>query len=194
LSGWAQIATVTTNVTFYSDLSVQPASDYYYRVQAFNDMGGSDYSNVASARTPAVVAGPLVYDEQFVDDDHAGVSDGDRSGVVDCGETIELEVSLANEGYTEVTGIVGELAVTDPAVIWTGNMASSYPTIEGLSSELNADAFEFEVAEDVPNGHLIHFDLAIEADNWGPGSVGLDVEVYCLASFQYGIYLPLIMR
>ena len=194
LSGWAQIATVATNVTFYSDLSVQPTSDYYYRVQAFNDMGGSDYSNVASARTPAVVAGPLVYDEQFIDDDHAGISDGDRSGVVDCGETIELEVSLANDGYSEVTGIVGELSVADPAVIWMGNMASSYPSIEGLSSELNADAFEFEVAEDVPNGHLIHFDLAIEADNWGPGFIGLDVQVYCLASLQYELYLPLIMR
>jgi hypothetical protein len=148
----------------------------------------------SSAWTPPVVAGPLVYDEQFIDDDHSGVSDGDRSGIVDCGETMKLEVSLTNDGYSEVTGIVGELSVADPAVIWTGNMASSYPSIEGLSSELNADAFEFEVAEDVPNGHLIHFYLAVEADNWGPGSIGLVVQVYCLASLQYELYLPLIMR
>jgi hypothetical protein len=128
------------------------------------------------------------------DGDHAGVSDGDCGGIVDCGETIELEVSLTNEGYAEVTGIVSELAVADPAVIWTGNMASSYPSIEGLSSDLNTDAFEFQVADDAANGHIIHFDMAIEAENWGPGSVGLDVEVYCGASFQYQLYLPLIMR
>jgi hypothetical protein len=193
-SGWAQIGTVATDVTFYSDLSVVPGSAYYYRVQAYNDMGSSDYSNVASATTPALVAGPLVFEEYFVDDDHAGVSDGDRSGVVDCGETIELEVSLANEGYTEVAGIVGELMVADLAVIWTGNMASSYPSIEGSGSEVNTDAFEFGVAEEVPNGHLIHFDLAIEADNWGPGSIGLEVEVHCQASAGFRLYLPLILR
>ena len=193
-TGWVQIGNVASNVTFYSDLAVSPASAYYYRVQAYNDMGGSDYSNVASAMTPPIVAGPLVYDEQIIDDDYSGISDGDRSGSVDCGETIELEVSLANAGYAQVTGIAAWLMVDDPAVSWTGNMASSYPSIDPLGSERNADEFEFQVAQDAAHGHLIHFDLAIEADNWGPGSIGFDVRVYCLSGAQFRMYLPVIFR
>jgi hypothetical protein len=193
-SGWAQIGSVASNVTFYSDLNVIPGSAYYYRVQAYNDKGASDYSNVAAAMTPTNIVGPLVYEDQFVDDDRAGASDGDRSGFVDCGETIELKVSLANQGYAEVRGVVAELGVTDPYVSWTGNMQSSYPVIEGLASDLNREAFEFEVAEDTPNGHLIHFNLAVVAENWGPGTIGFDVPVFCSASAQYWLYLPLLIR
>lgn len=194
VSRWALIGSVVSNVTFYSDLDVIPEATYYYRVQAYNHMGTSDYSNVAVAMTPTNIVGPLVYEDHVVDDDRAGTSDGNRSGLVDCGETIELKVSLANQGYAEVTGAVAELAVVDPYVIWTGNMLSSYPIIEGLASDLNREAFEFEVAQSTPNGHLIHFDLAVVADNWGPGTIGFDVPVFCSANAQYRIYLPIVFR
>ena len=194
VSDWAQIGTVASNVTSYSDSGVVSESAYYYRVQAYNDLGASAYSNVAGAMTPTSIVGPLVYHDQYVDDDRAGASEGNRSGFVDCGETIELEVSLVNEGYAEVTGAVAELAATDPHVTWTGNMVSSYPLIGGLDSAVNREEFEFRVAQDVPNGHLIHFDLDIVADNWGPGSVGFDVPVFCAENAQYRVYLPLIFH
>lgn len=193
VSDWAQIGTVASSVTFYSDWGVLPESAYYYRVQAYNDLGASAYSNVAGAMTPTSIVGPLVYGDQYVDDDRRGASDGNRSGFVDCGETIELEVSLVNAGSVGVTGVVGELAVTDHHVTWTGNMVGSYPMIEGLTSEVNREEFEFQVAQDTPNGYLIHFDLDIVADNWGPDSVGFDVPVFCSESAQYTIYLPLII-
>ena len=193
MSAWVQIGTVASNVTFYSDSSIVLESAYYYRVQAHNDLGVSTYSNVAAVLTPTNNVGPLVYHDQYVDDDRRGASDGNFSGSVDCGETIELEVSLMNEGSAEITGAVAALSVTDPIVIWTGNMVSSYPLIEGLASDVNREEFEFQVAQDAPNGHLIHFDLDIDADNWGPGSVGFDVPVFCSEGAQYTIYLPLIM-
>ena len=191
-SGWEQIGTVNTDVTSYSDSEVVPDATYYYRVQAYNDLGGSDYSNVVAAMTPTNIVGPLVYRDQVIDDDHRGASDGNRSGLVDCGETIELDVSLVNEGSAAISGIVANLSVSDPYVIWTGNMASTYPMIEGLDSELNRDEFEFQMAQDTPHGHLIHFDLGIDADNWGPDSTGFDVVVFCSESAQYRLYLPLI--
>lgn len=193
-SSWARIGAVSSNVTFYADPAVLAESAYYYRVQAYNDLGASDYSNVAGAMTPTAIVGPLVYDDQSIDDDKAGASDGDRSGFVDCGETIELEVSLANEGYVGITGVVAQLTATDPYVTWMGNMVSSYPMIEELDSEANVEAFEFQVAEDTPNGHLLRFNLGIDADNWGPSSVGFTVQVFCSASAQYRLYLPLILR
>ncbi len=193
-SDWATIGTVASNVTSYSDLGVVAESAYYYRVQAYNDMGASDYSNIAAVDTPASIPGPLLYEDQIVDDDRAGVSDGDRSGSVDCGEIVELEVSLENSGSVAVTGIIAELVTADPYVISTGNMASNYPTIEGQDSEYNTDEFAFEVAQNTPLGYLIHFDLDIVADNWGPGTVAVDVPVFCSTSASYLLYLPLILR
>jgi hypothetical protein len=194
VSGWAQIGSASSNVTFCSDLAVVAEAAHYYRVQASNDMGASDHSKVVAAMVPANIVGPLVYEDHVVDDDRAGTSDGNRSGLVDCGETIELKVSLANQGYAEVTGVVAELAVADPHVSWTGNMLSSYPIIEGLASDLNREAFEFAVAQSTPNGHLIHFDLAVVADNWGPGTIEFDVPVFCSANAQHHIYLPVVFR
>ena len=194
MSEWVQIGTVKANVTSYSDIDVVPESAYYYRVQAYNDLDVSAYSNVAAAMIPTSIVGPLVYRDHFVDDDHRGVSDGDLSGLVDCGETIELDVSLVNEGNTPITGISTLLRVTDPHVLWTGNMSSSYPMIEGLSSEINREEFEFQVSPDTPNGHLIHFELDISADNWGPGSTGFDVAVFCSETAQFRVYLPLMAR
>ena len=37
----------------YSDTTVVPETTYYYRVQAYNGSGPSDYSNVASETTPS---------------------------------------------------------------------------------------------------------------------------------------------
>ena len=49
---FSEIDTVAADVTTYSDDSLQPDETYYYRVQAFNGTGDSDYSNVASDLTP----------------------------------------------------------------------------------------------------------------------------------------------
>jgi fibronectin type 3 domain-containing protein len=50
---FAQIATVASNVTTYSDTGLTAETTYCYRVRAFNANGDSDYSNIASATTPA---------------------------------------------------------------------------------------------------------------------------------------------
>jgi carboxypeptidase T len=54
---FTQIATVEANVTNYSNTGLSASTSYSYRVRAFNASGDSDYSNTASASTPAA---PLV--------------------------------------------------------------------------------------------------------------------------------------
>ncbi len=51
---WASVATVDKNVTTYVDRSVDPLSNYAYRVQAFNESGDSGYSNSVVALTSEI--------------------------------------------------------------------------------------------------------------------------------------------
>jgi len=50
---FSQIATAGANATGYSDTTVTAGKTYTYRVYAYNAYGNSDYSNLASATTPA---------------------------------------------------------------------------------------------------------------------------------------------
>jgi len=53
------LATVTANVTSYTDSNVYPGYTYSYRVRAYNPYGYSDeYTNVASAASSAVITPP----------------------------------------------------------------------------------------------------------------------------------------
>ncbi|HHE46349.1 MAG TPA: fibronectin type III domain-containing protein, partial [Bacteroidetes bacterium] len=51
-SGWAAIATLE-DVEAHVDGNLYDETTYYYRLAAYNSYGNSDYSNVASATTPA---------------------------------------------------------------------------------------------------------------------------------------------
>jgi hypothetical protein len=50
-----QIAQTAANVVTFDDTTVAPATQYFYRVRAFNTAGNSAYSNVASATTGQVI-------------------------------------------------------------------------------------------------------------------------------------------
>jgi len=45
------LTVVPANTTTYADRGLQPGTTYRYRVQAFNEYGNSDYTNIASATT-----------------------------------------------------------------------------------------------------------------------------------------------
>ena len=50
---WNEINTVNTNTTLYSDITVTPGNTYYYRIQAYDSLTNSNYSNEVST-IPAV--------------------------------------------------------------------------------------------------------------------------------------------
>ena len=53
-SDFTQIATVGANVTSYSNTGLAASTSYSYRVQTYNAAGNSDFSNTATAVTPAI--------------------------------------------------------------------------------------------------------------------------------------------
>jgi carboxypeptidase T len=57
-SNFAQIATTGANVTNYANTGLAASTSYSYRVRAYNASGNSDYSNTASAETPAIPVPP----------------------------------------------------------------------------------------------------------------------------------------
>jgi hypothetical protein len=134
--------------------------------------------------------GPVVYASRLIDDDNSGQSSGNDDGIIDPGETIELDVTLYNQGVGTATDVNAAISASDPYVTFTYNTSSNYPDIPGGSTGTNGDDFDFEVDSSAPDGHVIHFDLDIISSNGGPWSDSFDARV---GGGGY-VYLPIILR
>jgi hypothetical protein len=122
--------------------------------------------------------GPLEYHSHTIDDDAFGDSNGNGDGVVNCGETIELDITLLNQGSDSGTGVSAYLATSDSHITLIDDY-ETYPDIPGGGTGENLADYDFQVAGDTPDGHTIHFDLDISASNGGPWSDSFDVPVIC---------------
>ncbi len=168
---------------------------YYLMVREYSgDEGGSDYFyTLTLSNDESGAIGPLVYGGRTVDDDTSDESDGDGDGIIECGETIELSINLQNQGIDAATGVSATLSSSDPYITFTYNTDSDYPDIPGGGSGFNSDDFEFEVAPDAPDGHVIHFDLDVTASDGGPWADSLDLSVTCggagQADWTFLVYL-----
>ena len=195
-ASWLPLVTLGANTTSYPDTGLTPETTYSYRVIAYNTYGDSDPSNTASATTPPVIIGPLVYDGYVIDDDNAGGTSGNGNGSLNCGETVGLTVMLRNEGNTAVEGIDTTLSIVGGAgdVSSTGNLTSAYPDIAGGASAGNSSAFELSVQESAPHGNWIDFVLDITASNWTGGPFSFSLPISCAENAEFRHMLPLIFR
>ncbi len=124
-------------------------------------------------------AGPLLYYSFLADDDDGGGSSGDGDGTVDCGETVELYVELYNYGGQTASSPSATISAADPMVTWLDNLGSKYPAIPSGNSSVNSDDFDLAVTPDVPNGHVITFNLDITDSDGGSWTDSFDVPVTC---------------
>jgi hypothetical protein len=157
-----------------------PAGTYYVKIDEYgNDDEIASYNLTFTVVQTCLDAGPLRYDSHLIDDDTGGESNGNGDGVADCGEAIELNVDLYNQGTGTVAGINATISTNDPYVSWLFNTSSSYPDIAGGGTGTNSNDYDFSVDPSTPNGHLIQFDLDITAGNGGPWSDSFEVPVTC---------------
>jgi hypothetical protein len=101
--------------------------------------------------------GPYVVYDSHVLNDPAG----NGNGMLDYGETVTLDFTVSNVGSDQANNVDVTISSTDGYVTILDATADFGNIGAGATSTVN-DAFEFEVAGDVPDGHVIAF--VVEAD------------------------------
>ena len=139
---------------------------------------------VSDSVTVPGVSGGLVLASVRVDDgpSHDGTgndSRGNNDGIAQCGETIELYVSIRNDGELPLTGLSGELIETDPLVTLLYNASSGYPDVAAGSIQENRFDWDLRVSPDAPSGHEFSFTIRLTADEGGPWDVLVTVPIGC---------------
>ena len=122
-------------------------------VTAFNRL---PYQGVISV-VPA--AGPFVILNDYVINDVAG----NANGKVDYQETIQLDVNLANVGLEIAPGVVATISAEDELINITSHEAT-WGDLEDSTDMTMIAAFEFEVSDDIEDGHFVDFLLEIVSD------------------------------
>ena len=102
-------------------------------------------------------AGPyVVYDSHIIND-----ASGNGNGMLDYGETVTLDFTVSNVGSEQATSVDVTISTTDAYVTITDATAYFGNIAAGSTVTVN-DAFELEIANNVPDGHVI--DFVVEAD------------------------------
>ena len=138
---------------------------------------------VSDSVVPGVSGGPVLASVR-VDDgpSHDGTgndSTGNNDGIAQCEETIELYVSIRNDGELPLTGLSGELIETDPLVTLLYNASSGYPDVAAGSIQENRLDWDLRVSPDAPSGHEFSFTIRLTADEGGPWDVLVTVPIGC---------------
>jgi len=109
------------------------------------------------------LAGPYVIFESYVIDDTAN---GNGNGSLENGETVNLDMSVENIGTDQGTNVIVTITTTDPYITIVDG-TENFDNIAAGAIVTVTDAFTIEAAEDIPDSHMIYFELeAVAEDTW----------------------------
>jgi len=100
--------------------------------------------------------GPYVVKESYIINDASG---GNGNGMMDYGESILFTLSVKNVGIETAEDVVVTLTTSDEYVTITDG-EENYGDVEPDEIVSVADGFAFDVAEDLPDGHAVLFEVA----------------------------------
>jgi hypothetical protein len=143
------------NGTVYLDPIAAKPGSLYVAVRAHNFYSYLDTVSVVIP-THAVV----IIDTLTIDDDMGGSSQGNSSGRIDAGETIETVVTLKNVGQDSASSTSAELECADP-VVSIIDSTGVYGDIAPDSLVTPLWSYLYQVSPDAPDSHTITFDLEI---------------------------------
>ena len=103
-----------------------------------------------------------------IDDDNNGSSSGNTNGLVNPGESIELNVGLENYGLQTANNVTATISTSNDFITITDDI-EEFGNISPGSIAFSADDFDFTVDEDVLGGTEILLNIAItddESNQW----------------------------
>ena len=101
------------------------------------------------------------------DDDATSPSNGNNDGLIDAGETIELEITLKNFGLTDATNVTATLVYIDPnqdEYINVTQSQSGFGNIPSLQDSISDPLYVFNVDVNAPDKKQVKFELDIQDD------------------------------
>jgi hypothetical protein len=105
-------------------------------------------------------SGPFVAYESHIISDPTG----NNNGIADFGEDITLDFNLENVGSAPAYNVNAVLVCTDTYVTITDNSAP-FGTINSGSISTVADAFAMTMAADIPDQHILNFEVQISGNS-----------------------------
>lgn len=99
---------------------------------------------------------------------------GNNNGLVENGETVTVNSELKNWGSAEATSVTATLSSDDEFVTLT-DASEEYGNIAAEDSLMMENAFEFQVADLVPDQHIVHFNMDISDLTRQSWTAGFDV-------------------
>lgn len=102
--------------------------------------------------------GGIIFEELMVDDGYGGSSSGNGDGIVNPSESIELWVTVRNNGLTTISAS-GTVSCPDPYVTIPDNRVS-FGLVEPGTTAQNGDAIFFQVAPNCPDNRELVFTLS----------------------------------
>jgi PKD repeat protein len=129
--------------------------DGHYVLVDVTANGDSDATWVSSfsveGHAPYLELGEIIISDPF----------GNNNGKIDPGETVDVIITIENNGTSEAFEVLGELTTSDPYVTIVEGSAD-YGDIEGENSE--QQTFVITADAETPAGHIAEFDFEMEAD------------------------------
>lgn len=101
----------------------------------------------------------VIYDSCVVDD-----GSGNGNGIIEFGESISLGMQIENVGSDTAYGVTAKL-LTDDTYIDITDSTEYYGTIADGGIQYIAGAFGFDVSVDIPDDHVINFELQVRDSN-----------------------------
>ncbi len=156
------LAKLGSGQTTYTDNSRDSLASRSYRVQAF----GTNRA-CAGPLSNCIVAPP----GSRLDEVAHRVIDGDGDGVPEPGETLDLAVTLLNNGGDPSANASGTLRLVGPADVRILQPQATWPAIApGTTGETNAPHFGIVVLEQARCGEVLTLALTGDAENSAPFS------------------------
>ncbi len=107
--------------------------------------------------------GPYVIFESYIIDDTAT---GNGNGSLENGEIVDIDMSVENLGTGQATNAIVTISSTDPYITIIDN-TENFGNIAAGDISLIAGAFTIEASEDIPDSHMVNFELEVVAeDTW----------------------------